>query len=116
MIPKASAFKHSKSIGQYVLSYPSLVVHLADYFGIGVIFLEGLFNNYVDGILPFFDPRPLRGQFYTQIVDQKQTPSPFFVHVVIEWPRTLITYAFAFLMFLHESDTNQLAAQMIPSR
>ena len=32
---------------------------------------KGAFNNYVDGILPFFDPLP-----------------PHLVHVVIEWPLT----------------------------
>ena len=51
---------------------------------------KGAFNNYVDRILPFFDPPPLRGQFLYPERGQKQTffdPfPPHLVHVVIEWP------------------------------
>ena len=51
---------------------------------------KGAFKNYVDRILPFFDPPPLRGQFLYPERGQKQTffdPSPLhLVHVVIEWP------------------------------
>ena len=49
------------------------------------------FNNYVDRILPFFDPRPLCGQFLYPERGQKQTffdPPPHLVHVVIECPLT----------------------------
>ena len=34
---------------------------------------KGSFNNYVDRILPFFDPLPLRGQFLYPERGQKQT-------------------------------------------
>ena len=34
---------------------------------------KGAFNNYVDRILPFFDPPPLRGQFLYPERGQKQT-------------------------------------------
>jgi hypothetical protein len=52
---------------------------------------RGAFNNYVDRILPFFDPpTPLRGQFSYPERRQKQTffdpLPPHLVHVVIEWP------------------------------
>ena len=33
----------------------------------------GAFNNYVDRILPYFDPPPLRGQFLYPKCGQKQT-------------------------------------------
>ena len=33
---------------------------------------KGAFNNYVDRILPFFDPPPLRGQFLYPKLGQKQ--------------------------------------------
>ena len=54
--------------------------------------LKGSFNNYVDRILPFFDPPPPScvDSFYTLSVDKNGhflTPSPpHLVHVVIEWP------------------------------
>ena len=52
--------------------------------------IKGTFNNYVDRILPFFDPCDLRGKFLYPERGQKQTfltPSPpHLVHVVIEWP------------------------------
>ena len=50
---------------------------------------KGVFNNYVDRILPFSDPPPLRGQFLYPERGQKQTffdPPPHLVHVVIESP------------------------------
>ena len=50
----------------------------------------GAFNKYVDRILPFLSPFPLRGQFFYADQGQKQTIfdpiPPHFVHVVIEWP------------------------------
>ena len=50
---------------------------------------KGAFNNYVDRILPFFDPPSLRGQFLYPKHGQKQTffdpLFPHLVHVVIEW-------------------------------
>ena len=49
---------------------------------------KGPFNNYVDRILLFFDPPPLRGQFLHPGSGQKQTffdpLPPQLVHVVIE--------------------------------
>ena len=52
--------------------------------------LWGSFNNYVDRILPFFDPTPLRGQFLYPEHGQKQTffdpLPPHLVYVVTEWP------------------------------
>ena len=49
----------------------------------------GSFNNYVDRILPFFNPTPLSGQFLYHERGQKQTffysLPPHLVHVVIEW-------------------------------
>ena len=48
------------------------------------------FNNYVDRILQFFAPPPLRGQFLHPVRGQNQTffdlIPPHLVHVVIEWP------------------------------
>ena len=56
----------------------------------------GPFNNYVDRILPFFDPPPLCGQFFYPDRGQKQTffdpISPHLVHVVIEWPHRCFSY------------------------
>ena len=48
----------------------------------------GAFNNYVDMILPFFDPPPVwtypeRGQKQTFF---DPLPPPHLVHVVIKWP------------------------------
>ena len=48
-------------------------------FFIQPIFDKGAFNNYVDRILPFLAPPPLRGQFLYPERGQKQTfltPSP----------------------------------------
>jgi hypothetical protein len=45
-------------------------------------FRKGSFNNYVDRILPFFDPPPLRGHFLYPERGQKQTffdPLPPFI-------------------------------------
>ena len=54
---------------------------------------KGAFNNYVDRILPFFDPSPLRGQFLYPERGQNRhflTPSPpHLVHVVIECPLSM---------------------------
>ena len=51
---------------------------------------KGSFNNYVDRILPFFDPPPCVDSFYTLSVGKNRhflTPSPpHLVHVVIECP------------------------------
>ena len=33
---------------------------------------KGAFNNYVDRFLPFFDPPPLRENFYTLSVDKNR--------------------------------------------
>ena len=54
---------------------------------------KGAFNNYMDKILPFFDPNPpCVDSFYTLSVDKNRhflTPSPpHLVHVVIECPLT----------------------------
>ena len=53
----------------------------------------GSFNNYVDRILPFFDPTPLRGQFLYPERGQKQTffdpLPPHLVHEVIECPLSI---------------------------
>ena len=46
----------------------------------------GAFNNYVDRILPFFDPPPLSGHPFNLSVDKNRPLPPNFVHVVIEWP------------------------------
>ena len=56
---------------------------------LGVILLSlGSFNDYVDRILPFFDPPPLRGKFLYPKRGLKQTIfdplPPHLVHVVIE--------------------------------
>ena len=55
-----------------------------------MISYKGAFNNYVDRILPFFDPFPLSGQFLYPERGQKQTffgpLTPHLVNVVIEWP------------------------------
>ena len=45
--------------------------HFKNKWGIHVSW--GSFNNYVDRILPFFDPPPLRGQFLYPERGQKQT-------------------------------------------
>ena len=53
---------------------------------------KGAFNNYVDRILPFFDPPPCVDNFHTLSVDKNRhflTPSPpHLVHVVKECPLT----------------------------
>ena len=69
------------------------------YVWIDIIVSKGTFTNYVDQILPNFDPLPLSsGQTYFTYylpfvtwhpVDFLLTPSPpLLVHVVIEWPLT----------------------------
>ena len=54
---------------------------------------KGAFNNYVDRILPLFDPlSPCVDSFYTLSVDKNRhflTPfPPHLVHIVIECPHT----------------------------
>ena len=39
----------------------------------GLTFYKGAFNDYLDRILPFFDPLPLRGQFLCSERGQKHT-------------------------------------------
>ena len=55
-----------------------------------LVICMGAFNNYVDRILPFFDPPTLRGHFFYPERGQRQTffdpHPPHLVHVVIEWP------------------------------
>ena len=57
----------------------------------------GAFNNYVDRILPFFDPNPppCVDSFYTLSGDKNRhflTPPPHLVHVVIECPLSIYFY------------------------
>jgi hypothetical protein len=64
---------------------------------------KGAFNNYVERILPFFDPPPplMRGQFLYLERGQKQTffdpLPPHLFHVVIECPLIEIAHRVTYI-------------------
>ena len=74
-----------------LVSRAEVLIRLFYIYGSEAVRYKGSFNNYVDRILPFFDPPPtLQGQVLYPKREQKQTffdPLPLhLVHVVIEWP------------------------------
>ena len=74
-----------------------LLVSIVSNQGKKTAWLKGSFNNYVDRILPFFDlpffdPPSCMDSFHTLSVSW--TTPTHLVHVVIEWPRIKVEFAF----------------------
>ena len=67
----------------------------------------------MDRILQFFDPLPLRGQFYTLSVDKKYIfwpPPPHLVHIVIECPLKKVK-AFTTSSFVFDPSSTKKCSQ-----
>ena len=87
IIDPAMTTKMTVQVRIYKLIFILFFKIFLSFFG-RIWFVKGSFNNYVDIILPFFDPHPLHGQFLSPKRGQNRhslTPSPpHLVHVVIE--------------------------------